>query len=242
MSTISRSLLIVGDSITLGATEVVGTEVLTHASQSFVQILRQNLPSLRIDLDAAVRRTTTEAAGVLPALLQKFRPDRVLLMLGGNDVDLNWRRYIVSTGTKIVHNVEVAKFEENLRRLVAEARESGVMPILSDLPSLDLAGRTLWLSTKAGVDVAAIVRTVNANGETEVRERLLAYNDAVNRVASDLQVTVVRWAAQIPSLPHEQRFGPDSLHPGDRVHPIIAQTVTDTLRRLDVGPSVSVPA
>src|SRR5207248_867846 len=125
-------LLIVGDSISLGAAEIRGNEVLRYVDQTFVEHLARELPGISLHVDADVHRTTSQARELLGALLVAHEPDAVLLMLGPNDADLDWRRFILSEGKIARSRVPVERFSENIRLMVNQIRTTGARPILCD--------------------------------------------------------------------------------------------------------------
>lgn len=234
-------MLILGDSITLGATEVFGDRILSTTQHTFVHDLRADLPGWHIHCDAALYRTTTDATQLLPAAIETHRPHLLLLMLGGNDADLDWKRFIASRGRRTDSNVPIERYAANLAQIVSDCHEAGVTPVLTDVPSLYLAGRLRWLQGRLGVSLS---RAVDANGggaQAQVDGRCQEYNDAVASIARAGNLPLCRWAADVADLPPEQRFGPDFVHPGAAAHRLIARAVLHTLRPVVAGSLVSSP-
>ena len=220
-----RSLLIVGDSIALGATDVFGTEIRQTATPTFAELLRQRLEGWTIDVDASVHRTSTQTVACLPQLMAAHRPDLVLLVVGGSDVDLDWKRFIVSRGKRVQNITKLDKFEQSLRRLIGIANEWGAYGILSDLPSHDLAKRGKWLSEQTGQDVLPWIEA--AGGQAESDRHHDRYSRVIEHVAHDTRADVARWAAAIAAMPAQDRFGPDATHPSTAAHRVIADTVAE---------------
>lgn len=227
-------VLIFGDSISLGATELWDGEIRRAAGESFVSLVRQGCGDIELHVDGAVRRTTSDGVKQFPELLKEIAPEVVLMLLGGNDIDLDWRRFIVSRGRRIVHRVPIERFESNLREMIGAARESGVVPLVCDVPGLDFPKHAAWLSGKTGMDVSSLVEV--AGGPAEVLRRVGEYNRVVERVAEETGTIVVRWAKAVAErLPLAEQFGADGLHPGDAAHGVIAETVIEALGKVGGG-------
>src|ERR1700677_4592992 len=94
-------LLIIGDSISLGVAEIRGNDVIDRVATSYVDLLRAALIGVEILVDADTHRTTSVACKNIDALLATHRPDVLLIMLGGNDGDIDWRRFVLSNGVVI---------------------------------------------------------------------------------------------------------------------------------------------
>lgn len=220
-------LLVVGDSIALGATVVFGKQIIERAAPNFIECLQWRRALWTIDTDAAVHRTTVQTVPLLPRLLTAFRPDIVLFILGGSDADMDWRRFIASRGQQIRSNTSLETFRTNLRTLVDTAVTGGAVPLLSDVPSQDVVRRGEWISRQIRQDVLPWIQ--GGGGQAESDRRLMPYNDAVNEVASEAGVTVTRWAAALSKLPLEQRFGPDATHPSTQAHAIITEVAEQSI-------------
>lgn len=115
MNFMMMKLLILGDSISLGVSEVRGNDVVANVEHSYVDLLSHALPGVQLIVDADVHRTTSAARETLDSLLAMHSPDVVLVMLGGNDADLDWRRFVLSDGKVIRSRLTVETYEKNLR-------------------------------------------------------------------------------------------------------------------------------
>ncbi|MFI5378371.1 MAG: SGNH/GDSL hydrolase family protein [Tepidisphaerales bacterium] len=228
-----KRVLIVGDSITLGVAEANGQTVTQYLEPTYVQHLREITPDLRIDVDAAPFRTTTAACKVIEPLLLSYHPGAVLVMLGGNDADIDWRRFILSGGRVVRNNVPVERFAESLRTIVRTVSASGATPVLVDVPNHDLHLRGQWMSRLAGQDVSSLIE--QGGGQAESDRRLAEYNRAVRELALESEAPVASWARAVQALPPSQRYGPDFTHPGPDAHRVIAETIAPVLTRIARG-------
>jgi lysophospholipase L1-like esterase len=219
-------LLIIGDSITLGALEVRGVDILSRVDLTYVDHLRALRPDVSFLVDAAIHRTTTLAAKALPRLLDQHQPHSILFMLGGNDGDLDWRRFLLSSGQVTRSNVPVERFKENLRLLVQITAAANVQPILGDLPRQDLLQRGDYLSRTLNTPVTQFL--IAGGGQAEADRRLELYRDAIRAIAAETGVFQANWGTCIDTLGPEA-FGPDGVHPSAIAHEQIADAIDEAL-------------
>lgn len=114
------TVLVVGDSLALGAERVHGPQILTRVTPTFVDTAACWLAPARIILDAAPARTARSAVRVLPALLAAHRPHAVVFSLGLHDV--------------LHPSTTPERFTDALVRLCDLAASAGVPAVLCDLP------------------------------------------------------------------------------------------------------------
>ena len=216
-------ILIVGDSITLGAVEVRGSQVARTIVPTYVDHLRDHLPNATFRIDAALLRTTAGLHPHVVSLLESRRPDILLLMLGGNDADIDWRRFVLSEGRTIRNNVPVERFLANLSSLAAAGSAVGAQVILVDVPNHDLALRGRWMSEMIGRDITGLIE--RSGGQAESDRHLAQYNEGIRNLAVQCDAILAPWAEAIEAMAPEHRFGPDYTHPGEQAHRVIAQAL-----------------
>ncbi len=234
------TLLVVGDSISLGISEIRGTEVTGNVRRSYLDILRAEFPQIHFVVDADIHRTTADALDLMDSLLHRHRPDVVLLMLGGNDADLLWKRFVVSNGKIVQNRIRVDRYAANLTRLAQKVLAGGARLILTDMPNHSLEIRGKYLSGLSGKDVSAMIQ---AHGGQPVSDRELElYRVAAAQVAAEQQCPFVRYGTALSHVPLESVSGPDGVHPNDHAHEIIArelspaiQSALDHFRALEIG-------
>ncbi len=222
-----RTLLIVGDSISLGVTETIRQDVLSRLVVSYVQLLAALAPDWRIVVNAELHRTTSSTLPLLPGLLAQHQPSAVFFLLGGNDADVSWRRFLATEGKQSRSNVPIEAFHDHVESLAQQTLAGGSMPILADIPDCDLVQRTAWLTRQLGQDVGPMFTV--AGGQAEANRRSRAYVAAVDSVAAALGVPVVRWGQRLNEMKSAERLSVDGYHPGAAAHPLIAQEVADVL-------------
>ena len=103
----AKKLLILGDSLSSGYG--------LRDGESWVALLAQNLRGVEIINDSISGDTTAGGVARLPAVLQRVRPDWVIIELGGNDG---------------LRGSSLGAMKKNLRGMVDAARAQGATPVL----------------------------------------------------------------------------------------------------------------
>ncbi|MGC8625406.1 MAG: SGNH/GDSL hydrolase family protein [Phycisphaerae bacterium] len=215
------TVLIIGDSISLGIAEIRGTEIIGKVSRCYVDILRVEFPETKFIVNADIHRTTADALEIIDALLQQHQPGAVLVMLGGNDADLMWKRFVISNGKIVQNRISVERYAINLTRIAQKVIAAGALPILSDMPNHALKIRGRYLSQLSGRDVVGIIER---HGGQPVSDRgLEQYRQAAANVAVAMHCPFVRYGTALSHWPLESVTGPDGVHPNSDAHEIIAE-------------------
>jgi lysophospholipase L1-like esterase len=221
--------LILGDSLAMGAAEVSNNDVTRFISPAYPDLLRTLLPQLDIVLNSGVRHDSSTAIAQLPALLETQSPAVVLVAIGGSDVDLDWRKAILSNGRRNRSRVSIADYEKNLRGIVAVITAAGAKPILIEGTSSCLEMRANYFRKLSGLDVAAMIL---AGGGQEVNDRRVEqYREIVRRVGAELQVDVAPSPSGLASENPNIIFTEDGVHLSVVAHRLLATTYADAIRR-----------
>jgi lysophospholipase L1-like esterase len=222
-------LLILGDSITLGVTEVLGDEILASVQTSYVQHLSQSLPGLRITIDAALHRTTSQVRQTIEATLERHKPEIVMLMIGGNDADLDWKRLILSEGRIARNRVSAERYAENLTALTGQILAMDAIPILTDFPRHDLIKRGNYISRLANKEIVPLLE--QNGGQAESDRRLRSYRHALSSVARENSVALAAYGALLDIHDSSIVLGVDGAHPNDVGHELIARELIQAISK-----------
>lgn len=223
-------LLIVGDSISLGVAELRISEIVGYISPVYTDILRSEMKDVNIHVDADIHRTTGNALGILDSLLKTHQPDVALIMLGGNDADVEWRRFVISSGRIVRNRVPVETYAENLQAIARKTHAAGVWPVLTDMPNHYLAVRGPYLSNLSGKDVTAMIAATGGQERSDAGLQL--YRDAAAQVAGRVGCSFVDYGQTLHEQPLAAMSGTDGVHPSALAHQIIAARLTPVLREL----------
>ena len=232
-------LLIVGDSISLGVAELRGNEIAGYVNTTYVNILRSRLANMVLQVEADIHRTTTATLKFLPEALRQHTPDCVLLMLGGNDADVEWKRFIISDGRVLRNRIPLADYTRNLQQLAELIRNAGAKPILTDMPNHCLAKRGPYLSALANKDVAAMIAA--HGGQPTSDAGLDRYRQAAEEVAARTGSAFIAYGRELNHHPLEAMSGPDGVHPSAEAHAIIGDVIATQMDRLTCRDKITVP-
>lgn len=224
-----QRLLILGDSISLGVAEVRGNDVVDRVQTSYVDVLRGALSEVDIVVDADIHRTTSVACKNIDTLLATHRPNVVLIMLGGNDGDIDWRRFVLSNGTIIRSRNTVAAYEHNLRQLAMKILAAGATPILTDMPNHHFELRGPYISRIAERDVTSMLE--RGGGQAASDAELVKYRQAAEKICADLSVALIRYGQAMEQHPPREMVGIDGAHPSAAGHRVIAEALLPELQR-----------
>lgn len=220
-------LLIIGDSIALGITELRGRDIVSTTHPTCVDYLRDFFRESEIIVNAEVHRKTGDVLATLPLLFEINKPHRVLLELGGNDADIDWKRFIASRGRVVRTQVSVDKMRGNLLKVVEIARQYGVEPLLTLFSSHCLAIRGEYLSRFTGLPISD---WLSQNGGELTSDRMTQqYWHMIQDVASCQNVRLVPYGQALKSENPSQVLAVDGTHPSAAGHRIIARCMIATL-------------
>jgi len=222
------SLLIIGDSLTLGAAEISANgSILSCVKTCYVDRLRQAMPSITLITDADVHRTSAGALDRLDGLLKQHRPDVVVFMIGANDADIDWKRFILSNGRVVRHRVSADRYSHNLRELTGRTLAAGVVPVLYQFATHDLSRRGPYISKLVGRDLMPFI---NANGgQPESDAQFAKYHEALLDAARDLGVPIALCAAAVGQPPSPLVCHDDGTHLNDEGHRLVASVLLPVL-------------
>jgi len=216
----SAPLLIIGDSIPLGAAEVHGSEIVEYVQPTCVDLLKAAMPTLDIRIDAEVYRNSVSVRQELEQIIARHQPRRVLLMIGGSDADMDWKRFVLSDGKIARSRVAVEKYESNLRLICGRLMETGAAVILTDMPNHCFALKGPYVAKLTGKDIPALLEL--SGGQAESDKHLIHYRNAVSAVARDLQLQLIRFGEALDSRPADEVLCADGTHPSAAGHRVIA--------------------
>lgn len=228
-SSSQQQLLIIGDSIPLGAADVRGSQVTEFVTPNCVDLLRAALPTLNVTVDAAVRRNSATVKQEIDQIIARHAPQRTILWIGGSDADMDWRRFVLTDGKTARSVVPVEKYENNLRFICERLLASGSTPILTDMPNHHFALRGPYVSKLAGKDIMPLLEL--GGGQAESDKHLVRYRAAVAAIASDLNLDLIRYGEALDAQPAEEVLAADGTHPNAAGHRIIAQVLINSLVR-----------
>lgn len=222
----ARRILLVGDSVLAGALVVDGPRIVKEVGTCVVDILRSKLPGFEFHVDAIPLRRVSDLLPALPALLDRVRPEVLVLALGGNDADIDWRRFIVSGGERVRSNTPLDRYIGTLGSLFEIAASQGVRTVLVEVIGSQMRPRAGHLSQIASMDLGPIIE--RSGGQPRVDGIVRTYREQAAKVALAHGV-VVAPVGSLMDTHGERAVGPDGTHLNDHGHQVMADVLASCL-------------
>ncbi len=211
----SKSICVIGDSITGGVIYLSDSARYVRCQESFVNLLGSEL---KIDL-----RNHSKFGCTVGSALRKMErytediagcPD-TLVMLGGNDSDFNWPQVAETPDVWHDCNTPMETFKACYNRVLDRIIELGSRPVLINL--IPVYGRRYfnWFSRKA--DPNALMKFLGSTESIEHWNEM--YNLAVMSIANmrSLPVLDVR-SAFLSARTFDGLYSEDGIHPNAKGH------------------------
>ncbi|MBV8780109.1 MAG: hypothetical protein JO353_01820 [Phycisphaerae bacterium] len=221
-------LLIVGDSLALGAAEVQGMAVTRTLAPAYPDLLRNCLPDIEISIEADVQRNSTTVCTRIVEWLAHHQPSIVLAAIGGSDADCDWRRFILSDGSVYRSRTKLDTYVSNLRRIAEHVRRAGASLILTEPSNQDVVMRGSHLSQLSGRDVTAMINA--GGGQPACDQRLLEYRKGVWQVANETGAHCVACAVDWEPGQSAAVLCEDGAHLNHRGHRLLADSFERAIR------------
>ena len=151
-------------------------------------------------------------------------------MLGGNDADMDWRRFVLSDGKIARSRAPVETYEKNLRQIATRILAAGATPVLTDMPNHHFELRGPYVSKIANKDITGMLE--RGGGQAASDKELVKYRAAVAQVAKDLDIPLARYGDVLDAQPPRDMVGIDGVHPSAAAHKLIAEALTPVLVRV----------
>lgn len=220
-------IVVCGDSISAGIVFDEKENRYVKSKEGFVSLLQNSMNGVITNLS----RFGNTIATALPKLkkdMDKQKPDIVLIELGGNDCDYNWRQVALDPTGEHLPATDIEVFQSGLSGLVASLRQDGIMPVLTTLPPIDADRYFKFVSQASSEAAAHILEWLGSVSRIYWwHER---YNAAVLKVAESTHVTWIDFRSAFLSVPDFRKLlCMDGIHPNKEGHKLIMQTISDYL-------------
>ncbi|MGE6259146.1 SGNH/GDSL hydrolase family protein [Heyndrickxia sporothermodurans] len=175
-----------GDSLTRGVSFVKGR----------LRIMKENYPSYLQGLFPTSNNETVEVVNkgvfndnsdLLISRLSKDvlneKPDYTIIGVGGNDCNFNWDEVAKHPEEQHTPIVPIDRYLENIKVLITTVKDSGITPIILNLPPLDPVRYYKFIADKYGPSIS---HWISLLGGIEHWHGL--YNRSLNKLIKDLDV------------------------------------------------------
>ncbi len=157
------------------------------------------------------------------ALEKGLSCDMVLLEYGGNDSDFNWEEVAASPEAEHKPHTPIQLFEHIYRRMIAELKEHGIIPIVMSLPPIDGEKYLKWI-TRNGLSEQNILRFL---GDVQMIYRFQEmYSLMATRIACECGALFVDVRSSfLDKHNYKNLICEDGIHPNENGHQLIQQTL-----------------
>lgn len=220
-------MLVVGDSVAAGATEVSSSEVIRVIRPTYVDLLQERLPKWAISLDAVPHRRTADLVPVIDSLLEQHRPHLVLIATGSNDADLDWRRFVIRKGLDVRSRTPLAAFMKATSAVVDAVHRFGAAAILTDVLGISLSLRRPALERAVEQDLGPILEA--AGGQPRADAIAAEYRAALADYCKQSEIPLASYGLAVWETDHSQVIAEDGTHPSAAGHRVIAEAVSPVI-------------
>jgi acyl-CoA thioesterase I len=219
------SYLVSGDSISRGVVYDEERGKYAVLERGYVSLVQEKLGGI---VRNASRFGNTLLRGIsrLGRDIAKDRPDIVFLEYGGNDCDFAWPEVAAHPDTAHEPQTDLTLFEDTLTETIASLKAEGIVPALMNLPPLDAESFIKWVSGSDPLVEGSIMKWLGS--VTKIYWWQERYSASIVRVAES---TDTAWIDVRGAFLRRADFGSlicrDGIHPNERGHELIAQTIID---------------
>jgi len=222
-------VLLYGDSISKGVVydEDKGRYITLGAN--YVTLAQDNLKVL-VQNAAKFGNTILKAITKLPADILRSEPDIVLMEFGGNDCDFNWEEVAKNPSGQHFPKTEFEAFKSTFKEAINSLHEKDIIPILMTLPPIDADKYFKWISQNNAQTAQNILTYLGS--VTRIYWWQERYSSAVVTIAQETKTLWIDVRSAFLNHPNfTELLCIDGIHPNEKGHALIAQTITDYLKR-----------
>ncbi|MFH5780510.1 SGNH/GDSL hydrolase family protein [Heyndrickxia oleronia] len=176
-----------GDSLTRGVSVVKGR--LRIMKENYPSFLQSFFPSDSEEdhVEVVNKGVFNDNSDLLIARLEKDvisqKPDYTIIGIGGNDCNFKWDEVAKNPNQHHEPIVPIEQYLENVKTLIFSIKNSGITPIILNLPPLDPVRYYKFIAEKFGPSISHWISSV---GGIEHWHGL--YNRSLNKLANELKV------------------------------------------------------
>ena len=172
----TTNILIHGDSIFRGVVFDTQKEKYIYADNRIENQLAPIIDAKIIN-KSQFGNTVSRSAQKLAFNLEKYSPKFVIIELGGNDCDYDWKKVAQSPTQAHISNTDFPAFKVALREMIQTVRSYDIQPILSTIPPID-CGTFLqmdraaeWAFTQGVFWISSVMFRESTGGKSAIMQR-----------------------------------------------------------------------
>lgn len=217
-----KQIAIWGDSVLKGVVLEEGKNKYSLLKESSIELVKKELKVI-IKNNSKFGLTITKAKRLMDKSLSKQElPNYLMLELGGNDCDYNWKEISENPYGDYQPNTPLPKFCEILNNMIDDLRSKNIEPILTNLPPLSAKKYFDWFR-KQGLNTDNILKWLE--DVNRIYKHQEAYSLAVMDIANKKRCDLIDIRTPIIIQKNiDDLICEDGIHPNERAHKIMAHT------------------
>ncbi len=222
-----KKIAIWGDSVLKGVVLEEGKDRYSLLKDSSIELIKREY-NLMIKNNSKFGLTVTKAMRLMDKSLSKGdHPNYVLVELGGNDCDYNWKEISENPDKEYYPNTPLPKFIESINTIIEKFRSNGIEPILTNLPPLSSQKYFDWFG-KNGLNTDNIKKWMG--NIDRIYRHQETYSLALMDIANKQKCDLIDIRTPIILEENTDDFiCEDGIHPNEKAHKLMAHTFMNYL-------------
>jgi lysophospholipase L1-like esterase len=220
-----------GDSISKGVIIDELRDRYTMTKSCFANLLASGGPALDLANYSMLGCTVEKGRSMIARRRRDVLGCEVMVLeYGGNDSDHDWKAIAENPFAEHLPKTPIAEFEHTYRAIIDELRELGKKIVMFNLPPIDEHKYFNWFSR--GLDREKILAWLGGSAEYIYRFHEI-YNVRVCNIAADYNIPLIDIrTAFLERRNYSDYLCADGIHPNERGHALIAETIAAVLPNL----------
>lgn len=223
-----------GDSVLKGI--VLENDKYKHSNACFINIIKAELGA---DIENKGKFGSTVSVGrrTVEKNLESLKntdSEYVFMEFGGNDCDFNWEE--ISENPDLPHKpqTDIREFFEVYTKMINTLKGMGKKPIILSLPPID--AKRYFDKISKGQNADNILKWLSGNKQ-HITDWHEMYNLETFKIAIANKIPIIDITSKFLELNDYSRFlCDDGIHPNDKGHKIIAETIIEYMREQKIVP------
>ena len=157
-------------------------------------------------------------------------PDMIILELGGNDCDLNWKE--VGDAPDAIHQAKtpLSVYKAKLIKIIQEIKDKGINPVIASLPPLDYQRYFKWITRSSDVSEEGVLQYLKSPSEIFTWHE--AYDRCAKEVAKIYDVAVIDVREEfLKNDDYSALMCEDGIHPNREGQRLIGDVLTTFIKK-----------
>jgi acyl-CoA thioesterase-1 len=226
-----KKICVFGDSISKGVTIDTISRHYTMSKNSFVNLLSDCEPWLNVKNYSMFGCTISKGLSLISRHMKDVdSSDAILLEYGGNDSDFDWAAVASAPDKKHLPKTPLDDFAESYRTIIEHLRGQGKKIIMLNLPPIDEKKYFTWLGD--GLNRENIIKWLGGDIHY-IYEFHDGYNAKVCEISSEYGIPLIDIRSEfLRQGDYSNLLCFDGIHPNEKGHALIAQTILDYIPSL----------